>query len=66
MIKSFLTFIALTLVQSVQPPAPITPKMGPPPPPGDVPLDNHIFLLVVVALIVGALVVLRNSRVKNV
>ncbi len=62
MIKSSLTFIALTIVQSVQPPAPVTPKMGPPPPVGDVPLDGPVFILVIIALVLGTVVALRNIK----
>lgn len=62
MIKSSLTFIALTIVQSVQPPEPVTPKMGPPPPVGDVPIDGSIIYLIVIALVLGTAVALRNRK----
>ncbi len=62
--NNFLSLSLTVLAQRATPPPPV-PKMGPggpPPPVGDVPLDGSIWLLIIAALVMGAVIVYRNRE----
>ncbi|GAK92381.1 hypothetical protein JCM19298_2869 [Nonlabens ulvanivorans] len=56
--------LSLSLTVLVQQATPPVPKMGPgiPPPVGDVPLDDNLWVLLVSALLIGAMVVYKNRQ----
>jgi len=57
--------LSLALVVMLQDlPAPPAPKMGPPPPVGDVPIDSSIGVLIVAAVVI-AFWVFRTRRLKD-
>ncbi len=54
--------LSLSLTVLVQQATPPVPKMGIPPPVGDVPLDGNLWVLLVSALLIGAMVVYKNRQ----
>nr|WP_042291017.1 hypothetical protein [Nonlabens ulvanivorans] len=54
--------LSLSLTVLVQQTTPPVPKMGIPPPVGDVPLDGNLWVLLVSALLIGAMVVYKNRQ----
>ncbi|MBF4985639.1 hypothetical protein FNJ87_15340 [Nonlabens mediterrranea] len=54
--------LSLSLTVLVQQATPPVPKMGIPPPVGDVPLDTNLWVLLASALFIGAVVVYRSRK----
>ena len=54
--------LSLSLTVLVQQATPPVPKMGIPPPVGDVPLDGNIWFLIASAILIGAVTVYRSRR----